>query len=610
MPGRIETPRWKGGALACCGFTERGEPGPEALACARQVHGDRVHVVSGPPAPEEGDGLWTAAPGLHVAVRVADCVPILLWDPGVPAVAAVHAGWRGAALDVPGAAVQAGVAALGVEPGRLWAALGPAIGPCCFEVGDDVVTALLCAGVQRSALGLREGRRGRPHLDLRSACRALLVRAGLRDERIEDVGSCTCCDPDRYESFRRDGAASGRMRGVIALALLCLALLASACGPPPSPTDEEVARQAEEIRLALEDGDASRAEELLRPLLAARPDDAWLRASLGRALHRRGRFLEAAVQSRMALGADPAMWEAAYDLACHHAAMGEADLAIGWLQEALAVGALPPEQVVADPDLAQLRQDHRFAFYASTGALPRQEEDAMALLRQPSVSAGEPASVTLIAVALNRPLMARREPVEVRLRALPSGPILPVSRTEAFSAGSEGGSEHLQRTFDYAFVPLEPGPLAIGPFELVQEGRSLFAGAVLLDVQPGTVPGAAPALPGIADAREFFRAPALDDPRLAVLHEARGGRVEDLDPHGGAPAGSPWAADSSGSSRHFRFRALTIDALPAAVPEMEPGVFRSTFLCRGTQGWSHVIETRPAATPLSAVPEGLEPPAE
>ena len=87
-----EGPTWHDSRLEKCAFTLRGYQSGELTTCGRQEHGSRVHIVDGSQAPSVGDGLWTTAPGLVVAVRVADCVPILLWDPGVAAVAAVHAG--------------------------------------------------------------------------------------------------------------------------------------------------------------------------------------------------------------------------------------------------------------------------------------------------------------------------------------------------------------------------------------------------------------------------------------------------------------------------------------------------------------------------------------
>jgi len=276
----IESPSWSDSRLVKCGFTLRGCQLDELTSCERQEHGSRVHIVDGSQAPSVGDGLWTAAPGLVVAIRVADCVPILLWDPEAAAVAAVHAGWRGTAQDIAGIAVREG-AALGIEAYRLRAAIGPSIGPCCFEVGAEVVEALRNCGLSDDDIQIRPGSRGNPHLSLRSANRALLRRAGLEDANIEDVGSCTHCDPQRYESYRRDGATSGRMHGLISLArtglMLCLAvLLGSACADEMSPEQREASfsEQADRAQSMIREGDLSGGEVLVRSLLAERPDDA------------------------------------------------------------------------------------------------------------------------------------------------------------------------------------------------------------------------------------------------------------------------------------------------------------------------------------------------
>jgi hypothetical protein len=118
-------------------------------------------------------------------------------------VAAAHAGWRGTAAGVTRAAVEA-LSARGSAPADLLAALGPGIGPCCYEVGEEL----------RSVFGpefFRPGPRGRLHLDVRAANRRQLAEAGVPAGRIQDVDECTFCRPDLYHSFRRDGKGAGRM---------------------------------------------------------------------------------------------------------------------------------------------------------------------------------------------------------------------------------------------------------------------------------------------------------------------------------------------------------------------------------------------------------------
>ena len=184
----------------------------ERLFEISQVHGARVLRVHGAAVPatrtEEADALVTWTPGDAVAVRVADCVPVLLAAPGRAVVAAVHAGWRGVATRVLAAAAEA----MAVEPGVIVAAVGPCIGPCCFEVGDDVATQIAAASsetvVARSAVA-----GAKPKVDLRAAVTFQLGAIGVWS--VEHVGGCTMCEPAWFHSFRRDGKLSGRLLAAI-----------------------------------------------------------------------------------------------------------------------------------------------------------------------------------------------------------------------------------------------------------------------------------------------------------------------------------------------------------------------------------------------------------
>ncbi|HET7292107.1 MAG TPA: peptidoglycan editing factor PgeF [Vicinamibacteria bacterium] len=182
------------------------------LHLLRQVHGAGVAAApfSGRP---EADAATASAPGLLLGIETADCLPILLVDPELRLVAAAHAGWRGTARGVARAAVLA-LLDLGSRPEALIAALGPGIGPCCYEVGDEL----------RGAFGpladsvFRPGPRGRPHLDVREANVRQLREAGLRPERLHHVRDCTCCTPELYHSYRRDGPDAGRMISYVGFA--------------------------------------------------------------------------------------------------------------------------------------------------------------------------------------------------------------------------------------------------------------------------------------------------------------------------------------------------------------------------------------------------------
>jgi copper oxidase (laccase) domain-containing protein len=141
------------------------------LLLLKQVHGCAVRTAPWEGRPE-ADASVAANAGLLLGIETADCLPVLIVDPRHRTVAAAHAGWRGTAAGVTRAAVEA-LSARGSAPADLLAALGPGIGPCCYEVGE--------------------------------------AEAGVPAGRIQDVDECTFCRPDLYHSFRRDGKGAGRM---------------------------------------------------------------------------------------------------------------------------------------------------------------------------------------------------------------------------------------------------------------------------------------------------------------------------------------------------------------------------------------------------------------
>lgn len=177
-----------------------------------QVHGCRVAMVDRePPAGEfEADAVATRAGDLVLTVRVADCVPVLIADRATGAVAAVHAGWRGTQAGIVAGAVQRLAQAYGSVAADLRAAIGPSIGPCCYEVGDDVRDAFHASGWRDDVLGRWFGE---PvgHLDLWRANREQLVGAGVADSSIALSSLCTACHGGWLESYRRDAQAAGRM---------------------------------------------------------------------------------------------------------------------------------------------------------------------------------------------------------------------------------------------------------------------------------------------------------------------------------------------------------------------------------------------------------------
>ena len=215
--GATATPEARAGYVrevgAALGFA------PEVLRQVHQVHGARVVRGDSDMAArplEEADAIVAAAEDIAsvaVAVRVADCVPVLVGDRRIGAVAAIHAGWRGV---VAGVVPRAMAELAKVGSGDYVAAIGPCIGACCFEVSADVATRIVdaCNGdASLAVFASGHGPDAKAMVDLRRAVRAQLAAAGVHD--VEDVPGCTKCDAARFFSYRRDGEASGRHMAVI-----------------------------------------------------------------------------------------------------------------------------------------------------------------------------------------------------------------------------------------------------------------------------------------------------------------------------------------------------------------------------------------------------------
>ncbi len=175
------------------------------LFLLKQVHGTRVVEAPWDGTPE-ADASCAEGRGLLLGIETADCLPVLLVDTRRNSVAVAHAGWRGTAAGVAVRALDA-LVAHGSRPAEVLAALGPSIGACCYEVGDEVAAAF---GAEAPFV-LRPGPRGRAHLDLRQANRRQLLRAGLREETVVGLDECTRCHAELYHSYRRDGRGAGRM---------------------------------------------------------------------------------------------------------------------------------------------------------------------------------------------------------------------------------------------------------------------------------------------------------------------------------------------------------------------------------------------------------------
>jgi YfiH family protein len=215
------------------GFSTRhSDPAELPERTLAQVHGCAVWEASG--VPREGDGHWTQEPGLRIGVRVADCVPILLAGPvmGKPWVAALHAGWRGAAAGIlrRGVGVFLEMGGLG---GDLCYAFGPCVQACHFEVGHEVIEAARRDAAWREDLAAA-GPDGRPHLDLHGLLKAQALDMGLDAQKDGSVRRCTLCERDLFHSHR--GGDAGRQWGWAEIAKD-----GGPCGSPrhygPSPLD-------------------------------------------------------------------------------------------------------------------------------------------------------------------------------------------------------------------------------------------------------------------------------------------------------------------------------------------------------------------------------------
>lgn len=193
---------------------------------AEQVHGARVAVIdraevgrgalSADSVVPATDALVTNIPGTALAIMTADCVPILIFDPVRGAIGAAHAGWRGTLAKLAVKAIWTLQEVYGTQPSDCQVVIGPAIGPCCFQVGPEVVEkfAKHWAGddltfISRSAQGW--------YVDLARANSLILQGIGISDKNIFGGSHCTCCRSQQYFSYRRDQGRTGRMAAVIGL---------------------------------------------------------------------------------------------------------------------------------------------------------------------------------------------------------------------------------------------------------------------------------------------------------------------------------------------------------------------------------------------------------
>jgi len=188
---------------------------PAELVATRHVHGTNVWRVGEPLAEgAEFDGLVSDRVGPVLGAFAADCIPLVFADPEARVCGAAHAGWRGTVAGIATNVITRMVE-LGARPDRIRVALGPPIGPCCFEVGAEVVDEFKV--VLGELPGLIVPGPHKDHIDLRVATRAFLERAGVRPENVDDRPPCTRCEGDRFFSYRRDGREGGVHMGFIGL---------------------------------------------------------------------------------------------------------------------------------------------------------------------------------------------------------------------------------------------------------------------------------------------------------------------------------------------------------------------------------------------------------
>ena len=206
--------------------TQRDASLPYPVIQGHQIHESRVAVIDRPGMTREElegyDAFITKLPGVAIGVRTADCVPVLLYDPEKRVVAAIHAGWKGTVLHISQCAINVMVQDFKCRPESIRAAIGPAIGPDSFQVGEEVATRFKEAGFPVNDIwSFRGPGDGRPmsgghHIDLFKANRWLLEQAGILSENIHECGIDTYTT-EAFFSARREGVACGRIINAIML---------------------------------------------------------------------------------------------------------------------------------------------------------------------------------------------------------------------------------------------------------------------------------------------------------------------------------------------------------------------------------------------------------
>jgi YfiH family protein len=200
---------------------------PRALTIAEQVHESRVATVQGWDRGKGGldlasrlprtDAMITNLPQTPLMVLIADCVAVGLYDPVQRAVGIAHAGWRGTAAGITRKTVEEMSTEYGSRPEDMLAGISPSIGPCCYEVGPDVISAFDASYPEAGSHFFSNWHEDRSRLDLWQANRWQLIEAGLRNANIEIAGQCTACHTDMFYSHRAENGRTGRLGALIML---------------------------------------------------------------------------------------------------------------------------------------------------------------------------------------------------------------------------------------------------------------------------------------------------------------------------------------------------------------------------------------------------------
>lgn len=195
---------------------------PHLLLTVKQVHGTRVLVINEPNfdlshfQKVESDAIVTNQRGILIGILVADCYPVILYDPEVHVAAVVHAGWQGAAMGLIGQTIRTMQEAFDCRVDRMQAAIGPGIGAHKYEVDRPVRDAFRAGSGQWSRIA-QETRLGHWLLDLRLSCLLQLEAAGIARRDVDFAEECTCCHKEKFFSYRRDQGRTGRQIGFVLL---------------------------------------------------------------------------------------------------------------------------------------------------------------------------------------------------------------------------------------------------------------------------------------------------------------------------------------------------------------------------------------------------------